>query len=582
MTKYDYAVLGFYFLYMLAISWFCRRFVNNVSDYFRSGGQVVWWMAGGSAFMVTFSAWTFTGAASRAYSDGWPITLIYVGNAIGFICGAFYFAPRLRQLRVITAMQAVRLRFGLANEQFFTWMTLILRLVYAGIWLYALGIFFSATFQIDVAWTVLSAGGTVILIALIGGSWAVVASDFIQVLILMPVTLVASVLAIVRLGGPAAFVHQLQPTHLNLDRGTTESFLGLWCMAMVVKQVIATNNLGETPRYFCVKDGVHAKKAALLAAVLMFFGIFIWFSPPMASAIVYPNLREVFPKLHNPADGSFFAIAKNTLPAGMLGLLVSGVFAATMSAMDAGLNNNAGIVIKNLYQPFVRPNASEKELLIAGKLATAVLGLLIVILAVSYSQLRSLSLFQLMLNFGIFVSLPPSMPLILCLFIRRTPRWSGWSTVLVGFAAGYLTWKYLTLRWAIKVFGETTTSGGWTKQNWDQAIAVLVVITVCTAWFWFSSLFYRLESDPYKESIRDFSETIEKPVHADEEEIGLATEDRQSGLIGWLCLPYGLVILLMGLIPNPPLGRLGFGFCGLVLIVIGLTLVRQSRRSHSS
>ena len=224
MTTYDYAVLGFYFVYMLAISWFCRRFITNVSDYFRSGGQVVWWMAGGSAFMVTFSAWTFTGAASRAYSDGWPVTVIYLGNAIGFIFGFFYFAARLRQLRVITAMQAVRARFGKTNEYFFTWLSLCLRLVYAGIWLYGLGVFFSAAFDMDIVTTILTAGGTVIAIALMGGSWAVVASDFIQVLILMPVTLVAAVLAVVRLGGPVSFIHQLRPTHLNLDKLSTGVF----------------------------------------------------------------------------------------------------------------------------------------------------------------------------------------------------------------------------------------------------------------------------------------------------------------------------------------------------------------------
>ena len=187
MSNYDYAVLAFYFVFMLAISWAFRRFVTNVSDYFRSGGQIVWWMVGGSAFMVSFSAWTFTGAASKAYSDGWPIAVIYVANAVGFIFNALYFAPKFRQLRVITAIQAVRERFGKANEQIFTWLQLPTGIVYAGIWLNALGVFFAAAFGLDLTLTIIGTGLVVLTMSLIGGSWAVLASDFIQVLILMPV-----------------------------------------------------------------------------------------------------------------------------------------------------------------------------------------------------------------------------------------------------------------------------------------------------------------------------------------------------------------------------------------------------------
>src|SRR6266540_5000526 len=108
MTSYDYGVLVFYFGFMLVISWVFRQFVTNVSDYFRSGGKALWWMVGGSAFMVQFSAWTFTAAASKAYADGWPIAAIFFGNALGFLLNALFFAPRVRQLRVVTGIDAIR------------------------------------------------------------------------------------------------------------------------------------------------------------------------------------------------------------------------------------------------------------------------------------------------------------------------------------------------------------------------------------------------------------------------------------------------------------------------------------------
>ncbi|HWZ96097.1 MAG TPA: NAD(P)-dependent oxidoreductase, partial [Opitutaceae bacterium] len=579
MNPIDYAVLGFYFVYLLAISWVCRKFVHNVSDYFRSGGQVVWWMAGGSVFMLSISAWTFTGAASRAYGDGWPIMLIYLANIVGFLMNALYFGPRFRQLRVVTAMQAVRARFGARNEQFFTWLTLLVRTIYAGIWLCSLGVFFSAAFGEDVMPTILLAGGTVMVVSLLSGSWAVVASDFIQVLILMPVTLVTMVFTVARLGGPVELVHKLSATRLDFHKLFSDDFLLLWGVAILFKQFVSTNNLTEAPRYICVKDSRHARWAALLAAALMLMGSIVWFLPPMAASLIHPNIAGVYPKLLHPEEGAYFAMATSILPVGMVGLLVTGIFAATMSAMDAGLNSNSGFFVKNFYQVVLRPKATDREMLFAGKITTLVLGLLVILLAVFLSQRPILSLFELYLNFSILVTLPQAMPLVLGLFIRRTPAWSGWSTWLVGFCTGYETRQHFTLAWAMQTFSPLHLNPNrWEAQNWSQAIAAIMIMGVCTAWFCFTRFFYNRESASYKAAVEEFSRNIETPVNYDKEEASAATDNKQSRLIGWLCMPYGALVCLLSLVPNPLPGRLAFIFCGGIVVLVGTALVRHSKK----
>jgi phosphoglycerate dehydrogenase-like enzyme/Na+/proline symporter len=580
MNPIDYVVLGFYFVYLLTIGWVFRKFVHNVSDYFRSGGQVVWWMAGGSAFMLSFSAWTFTGAASRAYSDGWPIILIYVANIFGFVMNALYFGPRFRQLRVVTAMQAVRARFGARNEQIFTWLTLFVRVCYASIWLYSLAVFFSAAFGRDVITTILLAGGTVMVVSLLGGSWAVVASDFIQVLVLLPVTFVTMVFTVAKLGGPIELVHKLSATRLDFHKLFSDDFLLLWGVAIFFRQFVSTNNLTEAPRYLCVKDSRHARWAALLAAALMLVGTVVWFLPPMAASIIHPNLASVYPKLQHPEEGAYLAMATMVLPVGMLGLLVTCIFAVTMSAMDAGLNSNSGFFIKNFYQVILRPQATDREMLFAGKITTLVLGVLIMILALLLSQRPHLSLFEFYIDFGILVTLPQAMPLVLGIFIRRTPAWSGWSTWLVGFLTGYVTSNHLTLSWAIRTFSPPHLNPNqWEQHNWRQGVAALMIMGVCTAWFCFTRLFYRRESDSYKAAIEEFSRNIEKPVDYDKEEASAATDSKQARLVGWLCIPYGALICLLSLVPNPLTGRLAFIFCGGLVVLIGTALVRHSKKT---
>src|SRR6185369_9225186 len=81
LSRYDQIVIAFYFVFMTVLSWVMKRFIRNTSDYFRAGGEMLWWMAGSGAFMVSFSAVTFTGMAGKSYTDGPVPLIIFIGNA---------------------------------------------------------------------------------------------------------------------------------------------------------------------------------------------------------------------------------------------------------------------------------------------------------------------------------------------------------------------------------------------------------------------------------------------------------------------------------------------------------------------
>src|SRR3954454_8884507 len=206
LTNIDIGVIVFYFVFMTLMSWVFKRFIRNTSDYFRGGGEMLWWMAGAGAFMVSFSAFTFTGNAGKAYSDGPVVLVIFVGNALGFLINYFWFAPVSRQTRAVTAMQVVRVRFGRINEQFFTWLQIPVGTLYAGLWLMGLCVFVSAGFGWNLDATIIATGAVVVFMALVGASWSVMAGDFGQMLILIRSTIVAAVLALMKVGGVHEFV----------------------------------------------------------------------------------------------------------------------------------------------------------------------------------------------------------------------------------------------------------------------------------------------------------------------------------------------------------------------------------------
>jgi solute:Na+ symporter, SSS family len=578
LSPYDYLVIAFYFLFMIGVGFFFRRFSKNSSEYFRGGGQMTWWLVGASAFMSSFSAWTFTGAASIAYKAGLVIMVIYFCNAIGFVLNYTHFAPWFRQMRVITVMEAIRARFSKGNEQFFTWLQMPVQLLYAGIWLFGLAIFFSSVFKVNLAATIIVTGMAVLLMSTIGGSWAVVAGDFLQALILMPITVVAAFLALREVGGVGALIEKAPASHLDLTGSAFVEYGWFWIAAMVINKIFVLNNMQDAARYLCVKDGKAARKAAIMSATLFVIGPIIWFIPPLAARVLYPDLSGMLPGLKDPSEGAYVAIAMATMPAGLMGLLVTGIFSATMSSMDTGLNRNAGVFVKNVYQPLFRPHASERELVTMGKAATIVMGLLVILIALVYSSWKNLGLFKLMLNFTSLVGIPYSISLLWCLVVKKTPAWSGWSTVIVSLTASLLVSNGPDWMWMRNLLTSLGIGGlgDWVKTH-DFVAANVFIIGTGSAWFFFTKLFYERTTPAYKAQVEKFFHQMHKPVDF-EKEIGQATDSNQASALSRLCIVYGVFISLLVLIPNELIGRACILFCGFALCGTGWLLRRSIKR----
>lgn len=582
LSFYDYLVIGVYFALMIAIGTIFRRLNRNTSDYFRGGGKLLWWIVGATAFMTQFSAWTFTGAASKAYENGIVIFAFYVANAAGFLINWLWTARRLRQMRIITTLEGIRQRWGGGNEQFFTWLQVPVGILTAGISLNGVAVILSAVFGLSFNVTMLGAGLVVIFMATIGGSWAAMAGDFMQMLVLMAVTLVAAVLALAAVGGVGEFVHRVPSPTFAWGEIDHSGILWLWVLAVALKQILVTNNMSDGYRYLCAKDDRHARRGAALATVLFIVGPLAWFIPPMVARILYPDLQAV-PALHalgsRASEGVYLAVALNTMPRGMLGLMITGLFAATVSTMDTGLNKNTGIFIRSFYLRVLRPQASERELLLASKLSTLTFGITVLLSGFYFSRLQGLSLFNLMQQFTGLVSVPIGVPLLWGMFYRKTPAWSGWSTVLVCLLVSLVCGNLDTLFGADAYQRLLGSQVAVTKHELPDVIFLLGVIgnlTIGTAWFFTTGLWYRREAPEFRQQVDAFFTKMQTPVDFGREHG--ASEDRtQLRTLGKLSFVYGGFVLLLALIPNPFIGRMGFAGVGGLIGAVGLLLLRAGR-----
>ena len=575
LSPFDYVVVAFYLVFLLGLGWFFRRTGHDSSEYFRGSGKMSWWMVGASSFMGSFSAWTFTGAAGLAYDSGLVVLVLYWGNAFGFLFNWSYFARLCRNTRAVTALEAVRQRLGRANEQVFTWLQVPFQILQAGIWLYGLAIFCTPVFGFDLRATILVCGIVVVFVAAAGGSWAVVAGDFIQALVLVPITLVAAFTTLRYIGGWSEFAARLPAGHWDLTAAGA-GFGPWWILAVALEKLTNNNGLHYSSRYLCVSTSRDARRAAALSGLLFLVGSIVWFIPPLVARASGLALGT-YPGIANPAEMSYIAIAARCLPAGLMGLLVTGIVSSTMSAMDTGLNRNAGIFVRSFYLPVVHPTASERELVFAGRATTWAFGALAILMALFYSSWRDLGVFQLMMNFSALVATPYAVPLFWCLIFRRSPDWAAWSTILVCCVVGA----------AVSLLPKTAWAAGLAPDGLGAALAWMrhhdyVAITVANVglgslWFLGAVLLFRDrgQTPPRLTQVREFFHQVDTDVTPDE---GGTIDLPRHRSIAQMCFIYGGFIGLLALLSATWSGRLGLLFCSLFMLAVGWAIQRSLRR----
>ncbi|MEZ8842095.1 sodium:solute symporter family protein [Vibrio splendidus] len=570
-------IVGIYFLFLIAIGWMFRTFTSTTSDYFRGGGNMLWWMVGATAFMTQFSAWTFTGAAGKAYADGMAVAVIFLANAFGYLMNYLYFAPKFRQLRVVTPIDAIRMRFGSFNEQVFTWSGMPNSIVSAGIWLNGLAIIASGIFGFDMTTTIVLTGLVVLVMSVTGGSWAVIASDFMQMVIIMAVTVTCAAVAIVQGGGVTEIINDFPvaegASFVSGNNLNYVSIFGIWAFFIFFKQFSITNNMLNSYRYLAAKDSKNAKKAALLACILMTIGPIIWFMPPWFVAGQGVDLAAHYPDAGSKAgDFAYLYFVEQYMPAGMVGLLIAAMFAATMSSMDSGLNRNSGIFVINFYQPILRPNATEKELMVVSKLMSSVFGVAIILIALFINSLKGLSLFDTMMYVGALIGFPMTIPAFCGFFIKKTPDWAGWGTLVVGAIVSYIVGFVITAEMLQNWFNlEPLTGREWSDLK--VAVGLIAHLTFTGGFFILSTLFYKPLEASRQKDVDTFFTNLATPL-VSESTAQKKLDNKQRHMLGSLIAVSGVAVMAMFALPNPFWGRMMFVLCGGIVFIVGLLLVK--------
>lgn len=597
----EYTVIIVYLALLLAIGAVVKRFNKDDSDYFRSGCKGTWWLVGASAFMVQFSAWTFTGAAGAAYEAGWSVMTIFIANAMGYFLVAALFGPWFRQMRVVTIPEAIRARFNPATQQFYAWLTVLLGLLYAGVWLSGLATFCHAVFGWDLQWIIVGIGLIVLFYSTVGGSWGVMSTDFLQTLILIPITILVAFLCLRELGGVGGLLSSIDEAGLGEDykiinkAGMFEgknSYTWVWAAAVFLAQVIKINTVQASQRYYAVKTGNDARKAALLAGVLMLLGSLIWFIPPMTGRLLFEADIEALKELPKVAEASYAIVSIELLPVGLVGLMVVAMLSATMSSLDSGLNKNAAMFVRDIYPAVMRwfgikPDPDNPRLRLAQG-SSFTFGLIIIGLALYFASRDDKGVFELMLDLGAMLALPLAVPMMLAMLIRKTPSWAAMASIGVGLgvsAVGFNsedwfgTGKAVT-EWLIDTpFYHQPLFGG----KWAFSTVVFVNTTAAAIGFFLTIPFWKTSSAEYHAKVDRFFTNMHTPIDF-AKEVGPGNDLSQLNIIGAFAIIVGLFVCSLVVLhqpEDPVLSRLGILFVGGFVGIIGLLFIWVARKSKA-
>lgn len=426
LTGLDWLIIVLYFVVTLGIGLgFRNRASASLADYFVSGRSLPWWIAGTSMVATTFAADTPLAVTGLVAANGLAGNWVWWAMALGGMFTVFLYARLWRRAEVMTDVELTELRYsGKAASALravrAVYVALIINPIIIG-WVTGamLSVLKVSLFsepgtivQIDESgfldWSIIV--GCLLVVGIycsLSGLWGVAITDVIQFGMAMVGCILLAIVAVNHVGGVTALSTQL---NVQFDTATTSgqafqflpSFTGenTWMplhvfLIFLLVQWWATWYPGAEPggggyvvqRMAACKDERHAVLATLWYQVAHYcLRPWPWLLVAFASLVMYPELREYAIDQSNEtrADLGFAYVLRDLSPVGLRGLMLVTFFAAFMSTISTQMNWGASYLVRDVYQRFINPDASDQQhtaasrwisvlVLIAGGIATLIM-----------------------------------------------------------------------------------------------------------------------------------------------------------------------------------------------------------------
>ncbi|MCP5106745.1 MAG: Na+:solute symporter [bacterium] len=390
----DWMFIAAFFLISLVVGIMVMKRAGSSSEEFFAGGKSMpWWLLGISMVATTFSTDTPNLVTDIVRTNGVSGNWIWFAFLITGMVTVFIYAKLWKRSDVLTDVEFYEVRYSGRTATFLRGF----RALYLGVFfnvivmatvsLAAIKIG-SVLLGISPTTTIMVAGTIVVIYSMLGGLRGVLITDLFQFFVAMFGAVAVAVVAVghSKIGGLSNLLsHEAVAGKLSIlpDFSNTDLLMAVFVIPLAVQWWAAWYPGAEpggggyiAQRMFAAKDEKNAMGATLLFNIAHYaFRPWPWIIVALASMVVFPTLESLqtaFP--HVPADKIGHDLAYpamiSFLPHGLLGLVVASLIAAYMSTISTHLNWGSSYVVNDFYKRFVDKDASEKDLVLVGRLST--------------------------------------------------------------------------------------------------------------------------------------------------------------------------------------------------------------------
>lgn len=455
MHPVDYALLAIYFVFVLGIGWLVKRSIKTSSDFFQAGRSIPAWIAGLAFISANLGAIEILGFAANGAQYGWASVHYYWIGAIpamvflGVVMMPFYYGSKIKSVP-----EYLKRRYNkpthLVNAGSFALSTVLI----AGVNLYSLAIVLRALLGWSLPLAIVVAAVLVLAYILVGGLTGAIYNEVMQFFVIIAGLVPLTIVGIVAAGGPGEIMDRLAayPTYWTQPWSGTAidavapaaNPIGDWVgiilgQAFILSFGYWTTNFAEVQRAMSAKNLNSARRAPIIGAFPKIFIPFIVILPGIIAFLLIPDLGDE----SNPSltySNAIPLLMGDLLPAGVLGVAVTGLVAAFMAGMAANVSSFNTVVTFDIWQSYVVKDRPDHYYLRFGRILTilgVVGGIGTAFIAAQYNNINE----YLQTLFSFFQA-PVFVTFILGMFWLRTSAWGGFWGLISGTGAAGSIWVF--------------------------------------------------------------------------------------------------------------------------------------------